>query len=263
MAHASAEPNRRAFGWNPEGTSPQAQLLMMTAGMRVAQVIYVLAELGIAGLLSDGPQDVPSLAAAASCDPGTLHRLLRAASSVGVFRQNQAGQFELTPTADLLRPDAPGSQLDLIVYNGRTLYPVYGAILHTARTGGPAFPEVFGAPFYECLNAHPEISESVYRAADRMDLDIVEACVAHIDLAKFDVIVDIGGGTGAFLAQLLRDLPHARGIAGPSRSRASQPSGAGTHRHGRSDPSCRWRLLPWPPSRRRPVRPQEHAPLHG
>jgi hypothetical protein len=191
---------------------PRARLLMLAAGMRVTQVIYALAELDIAELLADGPRAAADLAAAAGCDAGTLGRLLRAAACVGVFAETDDGRFELTPTAQLLRPDVPGNQRDLIIYNGRTIYPVYGGILNAARTGRESFPEVFGVPFYEACNTRPEVADIVYRAADRMDLDIVEDCLARIDLTRFRVVVDIGGGTGVFLAHLLRGAPEARGI---------------------------------------------------
>jgi multifunctional cyclase/dehydratase/O-methyltransferase len=192
--------------------SPRARLLLLATGMRVTQVIYALAELGIAGHLADGPRGVAELAAAADCDATTLARLLRAAASVGVFTETAPETFGLTPTARLLRPDVPDSQLDLILYNGRTIYPVYGGIAESARTGRESFPDVFGADFYEACNTRPEVADIVYRAADRMDLDIVEHCLAHIDLARFGVVVDIGGGTGVFLARLLAGAPHARGV---------------------------------------------------
>jgi O-methyltransferase domain/Dimerisation domain len=194
------------------GRSPREHVLLLTAGLRVAGVLYAVAELGIADLLAAGPRDAETLGREANCDPGALRRLLRAAASVGVFREVAAGGFELTPAAELLRTGAPDSQRDLVLYSGRMIFPLYGGISDAVRTGKPVFADVFGMPFYDYLNTYPSANDIVYRAAGLGDRDVVEQCAAAVDLTRFAVVVDIGGGTGTFLAHLLSHAPRARGV---------------------------------------------------
>ena len=86
-------------------------------------------------------------------------------------------------------------------------------MLDFVRTGQPAYQQVFGRPFWEDLAAHPAIGA---------EFDALMGPAGH-SVPDFDVelsdgwdavrtVVDVGGGTGAMLASLLRRHPRARGI---------------------------------------------------
>src|SRR5919199_6846000 len=89
-------------------TSPRDTLLRMTNAFQVSQAIHVAAALGIADLLGDGPSSADELAEATGAHAPTLYRLLRALASVGIFIETD-GRFGLTPLAEYLRTDTPGS----------------------------------------------------------------------------------------------------------------------------------------------------------
>jgi DNA-binding IclR family transcriptional regulator len=84
-------------------------LLHMVTGCWISQALYVAAKLGIADLLQAGPQSYVMLAEATQAHAGALYRVLRALASVGVFAEDEAGHFRLTPLAEPLRTDVPGS----------------------------------------------------------------------------------------------------------------------------------------------------------
>ena len=76
----------------------------------------------------------------------------------------------------------------------------------------PAYREVFGLPFWEDLDAHPDIAAS---------FDALIGPVGHgAPTPEFQItggwesvrtVVDVGGGTGALLAEILRARPELRG----------------------------------------------------
>ena len=89
----------------------------------------------------------------------------------------------------------------------------WGTLLEYVRTGQPAYQKVFGRPFWEDLAAHPNIAA---------DFDALMGPAGH-GMPDFDIelaggwdairtMVDVGGGTGAMLASLLRRHPHVNGI---------------------------------------------------
>src|SRR5262249_44331274 len=84
-----------------------AQLLPMIFGYITSQAITVAAKLGVADLLINGAKTADQLAQTAGVQPRPLYRLLRALASVGVFAEDSAGRFSLTPLAEPLRSDAP------------------------------------------------------------------------------------------------------------------------------------------------------------
>jgi hypothetical protein len=78
-------------------------------GMITAQVTSVLARLGVADELADGPLTTAQLALRVGAAPDALSRLLSAAAVYGLVRKEAAGRFALTPASDLLRTTADGS----------------------------------------------------------------------------------------------------------------------------------------------------------
>src|SRR6516164_6616114 len=93
--------------------SPHEQIDRMISGYWISQAIYAAAKFGIADQLKDGPKTVRELADATSTNPEALYRLLRALASVGIFTEDESGQFSLTLLAEPLRSDVPGSKCAL------------------------------------------------------------------------------------------------------------------------------------------------------
>jgi precorrin-6B methylase 2 len=88
----------------------------------------------------------------------------------------------------------------------------WGTLLKYARTGKPAYHEVFGLPFWEDLNAHPDIAASfdaligpAGHGTPNPEFQITGGW------ASVRTVVDVGGGTGAMLAEILRARPNIRG----------------------------------------------------
>jgi len=86
--------------------APHRKLDQMITGYWASQAIYAAASLGIADLLTTGPQTAEQLATATETNAGALYRLLRALASVGIFAENEQNEFALTPLAEYLRSDA-------------------------------------------------------------------------------------------------------------------------------------------------------------
>lgn len=194
------------------GFPPWVRLLRFIEGKRISQVIYALAELNVADQLIAGPRSVADLAEAVHANPDALYRLLRVSSAVGVFREQPDGTFALTPMGDALRTDVPYSQRDLILFNGHEIVtkPI-GEILHSARTGQPAFDSVFGTSFFEHLDSHPEAAERFNKAMTRMSLLSTQILLAQADFGSYNTIADIGGGHGFYISEILRRNPHLKG----------------------------------------------------
>src|SRR5919197_664970 len=98
-----------------DGTPPALALLQQALGFWISQAICGVARLGIADLLTDGPLNTETLAAAAGVHAPSLYRVLRTLASVGIFAEGEDGRFGLTPQAAPLRRDAPDSIRDFAV----------------------------------------------------------------------------------------------------------------------------------------------------
>ena len=99
---------------------PAAALFQMLSGFWLTQAIHVAATLGVADHLADEPRKVEDLAPQVGADEGALYRLLRALASVGIFTEVESRRFALTPMAECLRSDVPGSVRALARLVGKT-----------------------------------------------------------------------------------------------------------------------------------------------
>jgi 2,7-dihydroxy-5-methyl-1-naphthoate 7-O-methyltransferase len=149
------------------------------------------------------------LAGRAGADPEALARVLRHLVQHGVFTEPRPGQFAANQTAALLRTGQPGAVwLDLDGFGGR-MDLAFTGLVHTVRTGEPAWEQVFGQPFWAYLDANPAISASFDAT---MAVDAGNAAVADgYDWTTAQHVADIGGGTGTLIAEVLRRNPRLRG----------------------------------------------------
>src|ERR1700728_1260057 len=171
--------------------------------------VHVAATLRIPDHIAAGHGEIGELAAIAGCDRDALHAVLGHLVSKGVFTEESPGLFSCNTAARQL---AETAFLDLGGIGGRMAH-TWGTMLDYVRTGQPAYQKVFARPFGEDLAAHPKIAA---------DFDALMGPAGHgtpdfdIELAggwdAIRTVVDVGGGTGAMLASLLRRHPHARGI---------------------------------------------------
>jgi hypothetical protein len=188
-------------------------LLNFLTAKWIAPALGAVAQLGVADQLVDGPRPPAELATACDADPVALRRVLRALASVGVFAEDDQGRFGLTPVASLLRTDVPGSMRWATV--AATMEPMwrpYGQILHSVRTGEPAFASVYGVPPWEYFATHPDEAALFQQAAIGFYRTSVPAIVAAYDWSRFGTLVDVGGGTGVLLSAILDSAPDLRGV---------------------------------------------------
>lgn len=202
-----------ALGRRTDDLPPPVQLLMLTHGKRISQVVYAVAKLGVADLLAEGPLPVEDLAESAGVLPEPLYRVLRVAAGAGVLAEPSLRTFALTPVGAGLRTGVPGSMRDMVLLNGEEeSWRPYGEILHTVRTGQPAFEHIYGVGFFEHLRQHPEIA-AIFDGAMTQMSKVTGKVLAHQgDFSRFAEIADVGGGRGHFLADVLATVDSARGV---------------------------------------------------
>src|SRR5262245_16671380 len=121
--------------------------------------VHVAATLRIADHIAAGNEWIGDLASAAGCDAYALHRVLTHLAGKGVFAEPAPSRFALNDAAQGLLDPALRIGLDLGGIGGRMAH-AWGTLLTYVRTGAPAYHEVFGRPFWEDLDAHPDVAAS-------------------------------------------------------------------------------------------------------
>jgi len=186
--------------------------MQMSLGYTVPFLLRTAAQLRLADHLAGGARTVDELATATNTHAPSLYRLLRTLASNGVFSEDESRRFSLTPLAEPLRSNVPGSvRTSILSITGDLFIMPWSKLLYSVQTGQPAFDEHFGASFFDHLTSNPE--EAVMFSDLLIGLNSADppAVAAAYDFSSFSHIADVGGGTGHLLATVLASHPGPRG----------------------------------------------------
>jgi len=183
----------------------EQRLSQLMYGALKVRALSLVAVLGVADALAEGARPVGEVAGETGVDAGTLHRLLRALASDGVFAEEQPAVFSNTEMSELLRRPEWRASAQL----------VGGVWLRTAgeldTSGQASFPRAFGTDFWSWLAAHPQERGAFDRAMEGGKDESAER-LSQVAWDDGEVVVDVGGGNGKLLVGLFGRRPGLRGI---------------------------------------------------
>ena len=191
-----------------------AQLMMqMATGYVLSACLWTAAELRVADQLQSGPRHVAQLADVAGVTQDGLYRVLRALAMTGIFTETENRTFALTPTAELLRSDHPNSQRDFVVWLADPFHSrVVAELMHSVKTGKPAVEKVTGKPVFEFLPSDPVENVRFHNAMTNLSAAFIPALFEVYDFSQFSTVVDVAGGHGYTICEILRRHPGVKGI---------------------------------------------------
>lgn len=192
---------------------PSARILQLATASWMSAAVSAAATLGVADELADGPRSAAELAKAVDVDPPTLYRLLRACADFDLFRELDGQVFELTEVGEALRTDSPTSMRGFAQWVGTPAerYP-WANLANSVRTGQPAFELTHGKDVWDYLAAEPATAEIFNDAMTSASNQMIAPVVGAYDFSGFGTLVDVGGGHGALLAEVLKATPGLRGV---------------------------------------------------
>ncbi len=191
---------------------PQAQLMQMAMGFTVPFLLRAAAQLHLADHLADGPKNAEQLADFTHTHAPALYRFLRTLASIGIFTEDETHRFSITPLAEPLRSNVPGSvRTSILSFTGDLFVIPWHKILYSVQTGQPSFDKHFGAPFFDHISKDPEEAAWFSDLLIGMNSADAPAVAAAYDFSPYAHIADIGGATGHILTTILASHPGPRG----------------------------------------------------
>lgn len=197
---------------NSQAPPPSVQMMQMITGFWTSCCVYAAAKLNIADLLKDNPKTADELAEATHSHAASLYRVLRGLSSVGVFRENEKQQFELTPLANTLQSDVPGSMKAMAIAQLGDHFNAWGNLVYSVKTGHKAFDNIEGMSVWEYYEMHPDEGVNFMKAMTGLTESVIQHVLPMYDFSSFKTIVDVGGGNGSLLMAVLDKATQTKGI---------------------------------------------------
>jgi 2,7-dihydroxy-5-methyl-1-naphthoate 7-O-methyltransferase len=168
--------------------------------------------LDLPDLIGADPVSADQLAQATKTDADALRRLLRYLSCRGFFHGAPEGSFTASDLSLMLRRDHPSGQrawLDLDGMGGRNDRTA-PFVIDAVRTGAPVYPAVYGRGYWEDLAADDQLSSS-FDALMAGHGNWFGLVVAAVDWSRSRHVIDVGGGPGVLLGQVLQAAPELTG----------------------------------------------------
>lgn len=175
-----------------------------------SEVLFASLELNVFGLLADGPASAALLAAKTGCDGDALSRLLDTLAVLGLVVEC-GGEFSNAPLASSrLTPGSPGYLGDFLLY--RRYFATHWKRLAARIRGGARANE-------RSVDESPEdYRERTLAYVKALDLQARLKVSESLDLIKDlmgsapRLVLDAGGGAGAWCRALLKTWPTARAV---------------------------------------------------
>lgn len=174
-----------------------AELFGVIQGFVSSQVLVALVELGVFDRLAAGPASVGSLSRALEADPGRLAVFLQAGAALKLLKRRRDGQFALSRKGAALR-GVPGLS-DMILHH-RVLFrdledPTRLVRGHSDTELSEFWPYVLSPDKI----GEREASRYSHLMTESQQL-VAEDTLRQVDLSRVQHLMDVGGGSGAFLA---------------------------------------------------------------
>ncbi|EWC63676.1 O-methyltransferase [Actinokineospora spheciospongiae] len=192
------------------GVDPRQRVSTMIEGYRRSALVHTAAELGVAAHLAGTRRTAADLASRVGAHERPLTQVLRALVGLGLLDQDDDGRFGLTEAGEYLDPAHPGSLHGQAVYFGGASYRAYSGLTTALREGGIAFDHVFGMPYYDHLDRDPVLAEHYHRMI-ALPAGSAALIGSLFDFSTATEVVDVGGGNGSLLAEILTLAPAATG----------------------------------------------------
>lgn len=180
--------------------------LWAAADLVTPMAIRVAATLRLADHIAAGTQTAEALAAAVDADRDALGRLLGHLVTAGVLSRAGTDVYGLTALGEQLRDDDPGGVrpwIDLEGAIGRADL-CFVQLLHTVRTGEPAFPRQFGRAYWDDLSADAGRAASFDALMGARLVADAPAVADAYPWGTLGHVVDVGGGDATLLIAILR-----------------------------------------------------------
>ncbi|HJS74163.1 MAG TPA: methyltransferase, partial [Vicinamibacteria bacterium] len=191
---------------------PTFVLTEMMLSLWVPQALHAAAELGIADAIGSGARPSDEIADAVGAHRGALYRLLRALTVIGVCEEMEDRSFRLTPLGECLRAEGPDTVRSWALLMGSPeIWRVWGRLTDCVRTGEHAW-KLEGTDAFTWLQQDPEAGAIFNQAMFEVSRRTARAVAEAYDFSRARTIVDVGGGFGTVLAQILAANPRAKGV---------------------------------------------------
>lgn len=185
-------------------------MLQMIGGKWVTATLSAAASIGIPAALEHEGKTTKELALFFDANTEKLQRVLSALCSLNVLQSDAQSRYHLTPLGRTLLPGQLG---ELAQYAGRSFaWGPWAELDRAIRSDKSAFQLHHGQALYPYLAENEEDAYHYDHGVDAFTQEEASALVEALNINGDKTVLDLGGGQGSLLIEMLREAPSLNGI---------------------------------------------------
>ncbi|MCL9783290.1 hypothetical protein M9194_17815 [Vibrio sp. S4M6] len=176
------------------------------------QCVATVVELKIADLIESGVTHIDDLAQKTSSRSGKLYRIMRFLTAKGVFTEHPGQKFSLNKESKQLLSSHPENIQDFIKLHASYFYQGAGKIYESMSTDVTPFELEFGSIAGQYFRDN-DVAGEIYNSAMKENSELYGRLITELyDFSSYKNIIDIGGGIGSLIVNILLKYQSANGI---------------------------------------------------
>lgn len=189
-----------------EQNPPRGGGVWAAADLITPMAIRVAATLRLADHIVAGTRTAEALAETVHADRDVLTRLLDHLVTAGILSSAGTAIYDVTTMGQYLCDGQPEGMRSILDIEGALGHAELSLVhlLHTVRTGEPAFPQEYGLSFWDDLSANDVRAESFDALMGARLMAHAPAVAQAYPWSQLRHVMDIGGGDGSMLITILQ-----------------------------------------------------------
>lgn len=192
--------------------TPEALLSEKLNAYQDIALLYFAIKSNIPDILHVAPQTIQQINNALNYQIDPLERIMHGLEIIGFCHKNSTNQYALSELGHLLIKDNPSPVREKILLISDQYWGAWANLSFSAANNTPAFNHVHGMSAWQCRTEHPEQGTIFNRWMEKSSHQIAHQITPYINLSNAHTIVDIAGGNGVFLSEILNNHQHLQGI---------------------------------------------------
>lgn len=198
---------------NVQGASQKMGVMQTVTGYAFSFVVKAAIEVGVFNELKRGFHTIDEMSENLKVNTSALRRLMRALACINLVVEETPGVFKATGSGESFQSGNQGSMEPLAKYmlNDKLVSAMMG-LTYSVQTGKSSFENINGMSWYEYGKENPGCLKIMDKAMENYSKVSLETLLEAYPFSKFGLIVDIGGGNGQILSEILKENPNSNGI---------------------------------------------------
>ena len=169
----------------------------------LAKGLVTALELNIAEHIKEGKNTLDQLARVTQTNPDALFRLMRMLCAHEIFKLTKKGFYCLTPYSKVMLEGNDSVKYFIRSHLGKLHYELFSEMDYTVKTGINASQKLFNKDIFSHVRDTPEEQELFIKGMSNTSELLAPVLLSTYNFSSYKHIVDIGGGHGSLLCNIL------------------------------------------------------------